>query len=347
MGKNSEYYKSYFKQFLSPCVIENFKTRVENNSCKPLDFNPHNKCDDCKYSIKHEYCNKIKNVYNCLRKIFPQSNVVISGGFVTFLEGISSNFEDVDIFISTPVSVSGLGEGTSIQLNNERSLAFNHTEARKAILRLFSSKKFREENKVTTYPMQVMCNNYNGTWLSLKINSLYYYEDGAGHFTISYNIICLYSKYQLSWIDSVKLIFSSFDTTFCRVALCEDFKNVVRFQTPSLFPTKMLMQFFKRKNRMRSSTSRKVERFLAAIRIKRRARKYLKRVVNFASPLSLFNIVWMGILKNFAINSGGSPGLKDILSYSDFSKGTLDDITNDMITGYLARKGYVKRFLCN
>lgn len=319
MEKDSSYFSSYFEsQGISSHVLKILKFTAEQRAFYKIK----NVSQE-----KREYLSKVEEVHKSLSKInFPNTQIVIAGGFPAYVEGITKRFTDIDVFIVSPSPLD-------LEVRNNYGYTYQST-----LYYWLLSPLFRAADVVLGFspPIEALyC--YPDLWLNFKIK-LNFYKDST---QLTFNFIFVKCEFAVNWIAAAKLVLSGFDNTFCRVVLSPDFQHIMRFQSPSLLLAKILVVPLFCDLELPRERSR-TQRNLVIQRLCIRAEKYFQRIINFGSPLTLFNLAWSSLLKNCTKLSQKSTSLKDILSFSDFSEGDINEEADLSVRICLQSIGYQK-----
>lgn len=150
---------------------------------------------------------------------------------------------------------------------------------------------------------------------------------------LNYDIVQLFPNYTLSWEESLKLALSYIRIPFFRTALSKDFKSIIRFQTASLLPTGKIPFKFACPLRIDWCSSPLASCLTVQSSLTRTV-ELSKSINNFGCPLMLFNLAWAVVLKNSYLMKQ-VPHLRELLSYSDFSRGKVNQTVYNAVNNYL------------
>ena len=154
--------------------------------------------------------NTTMDVYKHLQNYFKMGHVAIIGGYPAYLEGLTSDYNDIDIFINFPI--------------------IHHDTLKN---RLTNCKVMFERFK----PFQCIFHQKYWLWYPSGLNFL-----GVAYVQIqnvSFNLIFKGLPSDIkTWTETCMSITHKFDRNVCAVALSEDGKNLVRFSPDKSFRTR-------------------------------------------------------------------------------------------------------------
>lgn len=190
--------KPYLEMFLPPFVAETIALKMENEAgTSAISITPH----------KSHIFENVMKVYSSLTKYLEHSYVVLTGGYVPFVEGLTSEYLDIDFFV--------LADKPGVVrdwINNKWTDLIGDWK--------FQSNFF----ECDSYP-------WNG-----DIFRVYYLDvtTPRKREKLLINII-LSTKPPtcLDWVSAVKTVTNKFDIGVCCAAIMPDGRNIIRFRTPS------------------------------------------------------------------------------------------------------------------